>query len=251
MKGILSTLFVFFSICLSSQAPKFYVQVDAKKIVEGSYVSVDFILENVAGANFTPPPFKGFKVLSGPSQKSQTNIYNGKVSKTLTYGYKIQPKALGKINIGAASIRTNTGSTLKTKPYTIEVVKGNKNKSNTGEDVFIRTEISDSLAYVGQQLILDYKLYTKLDVRSIDFLVDPDFDGFFAAELRNQRRNFSREIINGVEYFTKSVKKVSLFPQQTDAPTSSWNNHIGRQYTANFKTFLRCHRKISNGIFYP
>ena len=214
MKGTFTVLFLFSFLSIVAQAPNFYVQTDAKKIVEGSYLTVKFILENVEGGNFSPPSFKGFNVLSGPSQASSMSIVNGQVSRKLSYEYAIQPKAKGKIIVGPASIKTNAG-TLTTESFTVEVIKGNENKNKSGEEIFITAEISDSLAYVGQQLILNYKLYTKLDVRSIDFLVDPEFDGFFTEELRNERRNYNREIIDGVEYYTKSVKKVSLFPQQT------------------------------------
>jgi len=214
MHYIFSLFILLSSFNLLGQAPKFYAETDARKVVEGSYITVSFVLENADGNNFRAPSLKDFNILSGPSKQSSMSIVNGKVSKSLTLGYSIQPKKIGRFKIGAASIQTKNG-TLKSQPMTIEVVKGSNKKVDSKEEIFIVAEVSDSMAYVGQQLILDYKLYTTLDVRSIDFLVEPEYDGFFVEQLRTKRQAFKREIINGIEYFTKTVKKLSVFPQQT------------------------------------
>ena len=71
------------------------------------------------------------------------------------------------------------------------------------------------MAYVGQQIILNYKIYTTLDVRSYNFMNENEFDGFYVEQLRTFNNSYSREIIDGVEYFSKSIKKLALFPQQT------------------------------------
>ena len=59
----------------SIDAQSFIARVDAKKIIEGSYVEVEFILDNVEGDNFTPPKFKNFSVLSGPNRSSSCLLY--------------------------------------------------------------------------------------------------------------------------------------------------------------------------------
>jgi len=237
---------------LSSQNSGFYAQVDAKKIVEGSYISVEFILDGVDGNSFSPPSFKNFNVLSGPSQQNSMSIINGKVSKKLSYSYSIQPKGLGKFSIGSASIKTASGL-LKTKPLEV-VVKGNTNKPTGGEEIFMRAEVSDSTVYVGQQIILDYILYTTLDVRSIDFAVEPSFDGFYAEDLRSERKAFERKIINGIEYFTKSVKRTSLFPQQTGTykidpiPVNAGISNGKSQRSFFFSSQLTPKRIMANGL---
>jgi len=207
-------LFLLLSVITFGQKPKFYTSTDARKIVEGSYLEVKFILENAEGSNFKAPRFNGFDVVSGPSTSSSTSIVNGVVSKQYGFSYGLQPKGIGKKTIPSASIRVN-GKTMKTQPVAIEVVKGSKQKITAEDQVFVRTELTDTSTYVGQQIILVYKLYTTVDVRSINFNTKPEFDGFFAEELRTNRQNYNREIINGVEYFTKPISKVSLFPQQT------------------------------------
>ncbi|NNL92484.1 MAG: protein BatD [Saprospiraceae bacterium] len=207
-------IFSFFTIILFGQTPRFYVKTDANKILEQSYVDIDFTLENIDGSSFKPPSFDGFEVAAGPNKSTSMSIVNGKVRKKITYGYTLSPKKPGKYTIGYASIRTASGL-LKTKPVTIEVIKGKENPNSKGEDVFIQTILSDSIGYVGQQITLEYKLFYKLDVRSVNFAKDQEFDGFYIQQVSTSSEPARREIVDGLEYATQVVKRISLFPQQT------------------------------------
>lgn len=202
------------------QKAKFYVTTDARKIIEDSYVQVDFTLENAEGSNFNPPSFSGFDVVSGPSSSTSTSIVNGTVSRKVSFGYGLQPKGLGTKVIKPATIRVGN-KTMKTQSISIEVVKGSSTSVSTDKQVFVKTEVTDTSTFVGQQIILNYKLYTTVDVRSANFNTEHDFDGFYVEELRSSRENYKKEVIDGVEYFTKPLKKISLFPQQTGTYTIS------------------------------
>ena len=207
-------VFGFLLISLVSYGQKFYAYSNAKQIVEGSYFQVDFILENADGRGFKPPSFKGYDVVSGPSTSTSTSIANGHVSKTYKVSYGLQPKAIGSYKIGSATIFVN-GQALKSQPLQLKVVKGSDKKVTSDKEVFVKAVLSDSTAYVGQQLLLQYVLYTTLDVRQFDIKSESEFDGFYTEELRLGKINFTREIIDGVEYFTRPIWKAALFPQQT------------------------------------
>ncbi len=219
MRQCLTYIFLLFQVAAISQATaKFYAQTDARKVVEGSYIELSFVLENIDGSDFTPPSFSDFQVISGPSRQTSISITNGRKQQSLSFGYTLRVKKQGNYNIGAATIKTRKG-TLQTQNIAIEVVKGSERTINEEEEAFVIVEISDSVAYVGQQLVLDYKLYTVLDVRNAKFLVEPSYDGFYSQNLRQVRSGYQREIINGTEYYTKSIKRVALFPQQTGTYT--------------------------------
>lgn len=209
--------FLFYFFCCTSigaQTVSFKAEVDATKIVEGSYVDLKFILSNGEGSNFKPPSFNGFDIASGPNRSSSMTIINGNVNKTLSYSYSLVPKNIGKFRIGSASIQASSG-VKKTQPITIEVIKAKKNPNKKYSTVFIETSINDSLAFVGQQLILEYKLYTQEEVRSVNFVQEPEFEGFYKMPINTNGETTKREIINGEEYATKVVKRIALFPQQT------------------------------------
>lgn len=201
------------SITSFAQQVKFYAETDAQEIVLGSYVDIKFILENEDGQNFKPPPFKDFDIISGPSRSSSMSIINGRVSKSLSYGYSIRSKSIGQFQVGSASIQTSSGQ-YYTRPISIRVVKAQKQDATQLDDIFIVTECKDTKAYIGQQIELVYKLYTRLDVRSINFSAEPEPEGFFVKNLSTSSEPTRREVVNGLEYATKVIKRVSLFPQQ-------------------------------------
>ena len=214
MQRILHILLgVIFCVTVSAQKPKFYADTDARKIVEDSYVEVFFTIENGKGTNFELPKFKDFEVVSGPSRKSSTRIINGKMTSEESLGYGLKPKGIGNKVIPPASVKVN-GKTMRTAPVTIEVVKASDKSMSDDKQIFVRAIVSDTIGYVGQQILLDYKLYTTLNVRQVQFAETQDFDGFYAEDL-GSTRGYVREVVDGIEYYTRSISRVALFPQQT------------------------------------
>jgi len=198
---------------IQAQGIKFYVQTDAREILDNSYVDVEFVLENGDGKNFRPPSFKDFRIIAGPNRSSSMSIVNGKMSKKMSYGYTLRPLKTGSLIIGAAAIESFTGI-LYTETLTVEVVKANESTKRDKRDYFVETSLSDTTAYIGQQLILSYKLYTRLDIRSYNIDAGSDFEGFYTQPINTEREAARRELINGVEYTTKVLRKIALYPQQ-------------------------------------
>lgn len=192
----------------------FEATTNARRVLENSYFEVTFTLSNAQGAQFSPPSFEAFVIVSGPSRSISTSMINGAVSRTQAYSYTLKPRRTGTFTIGSASIKVSR-TTLRTQPLTIEVVKGSKDAPGAEEQVFIRAEPSTETAYVGQQILLDYKLYTTLDVESFNILQESGYQGFFAQDVRRFDGRVMREVINGRQYTTKVLKRIALFPQQT------------------------------------
>ena len=215
MKHILS-ITVFSLFCIVVQAQSFRLLVDAKKVVQNSTFEVSYVLDGANGSSFSTPNFGPFEVVGGPRQSSSTSIVNGAMSKKQSISYDLYATKLGKYTIPASTINAN-GKRLTSNAATIEVVKG-KAASQIAEgdkDSYIKLEATAEEAILGQQITLEYKLYTQQDVNGYDLVDEPDYDGFFSQELRNYRSEVSREIIDGKEYYTKVLKKVALFPQRT------------------------------------
>ena len=178
--------------------------------------------------NFTPPNFENFLVLSGPNQSSSMQIINGAVSGSLTYSYILQPKSLGKHTIGTAYVEYN-GTRYHTSPLTVTVVKGsgkpqqqqqNNNTISTKEianNLFIRAIVDRSRVYLGQQVTVTYKLYTRLNIAaqmSISKL--PQYQGFWSEEIETPTNiNFTTEMYDGKQFKVGVLKKAALFPSQT------------------------------------
>ena len=214
----LISLFIFtiFSFVLQAQDVSFEATADARELVENEYMEVTFTLKNAQGTNFQPPKFKGFNVLSGPSRSNRMTIINGQRSQEMSYGYTIQPKQKGTYKIGPASISIG-GKTMKTQPITVKVVKAKQvaKGASGGQEVFVRVEVDTAEVYLGQQVMVNYKLFTTVDVENYDIIDETEYPGFFAHDVRRFNASKLREVVDGVQYVTIVLKRVALFPQQT------------------------------------
>ena len=195
---------------------RFEASTDAHEVYKGSAFEVSFTLYNAKGTSFRPPEFKNLKVLSGPSQSMQTSIVNGAVSSQLSYVYVVQALATGEIIIGPATI--SSGNTkYTTKPIKVNVLApaANASPGKKGEDVFVRLVASSESAFIGQQIIIDYKLFTKVNVSNFDIQFEPDYPNSYAENIASYNLGQRREIFEGQEYVTKVMRRIALYPQQT------------------------------------
>ncbi|MGE5806357.1 MAG: BatD family protein [Ignavibacteria bacterium] len=184
--------------------------------------------------NFYPPDFNNFLVISGPNQSTSMQIINGAVSSKVSYSYYLQPKNIGKYTIGSASI-VYDDRTYKTNPLTIEVKagtskpdkKGNNQEVNADmeikDNLFILAAVDKNKAYVGEQVTVTYKLYTRLNIASqMSVSKLPSYQGFWAEELETSSNIlFTTEVYNGKQYRVGVLKKAALFPSQTGELTIS------------------------------
>ncbi len=212
-------------LVMAQDQTTFTVSSDAKEVVLGGYFEVSFTLANGNGTGFKAPRFDAFNLLSGPNRSSNMVIVNGQMSKKEVYSYTLQPKRIGNFPIPPASIKVK-GEVLKTEIIYVKIVKGKTPNANTQgdlidqlkEQIFIKAVPSTSEAHIGEQISLDYKLYTTRDVENYNMISESEYSGFFAQEIR-YNNPVIKEVIDGVQYSTKVLKRVSLFPQQAGALT--------------------------------
>lgn len=201
-----------FRLNLAAQL-SFEATTDARQVLQGSGFSVRFELKNAEGNRFTPPDFDGFTVLSGPMRSIQTSIINGVRSSSIAYVFELQTNKLGKLSIGSASIVVD-GRILKTNPITIEVLRAEP-RSDAEQEIFIQASLDKEEAYVGEQCILTYKLFTRVSIDNIEATSRPSMDAFHDQAVNMLNNPVQREIYKGREYTTRVLYKKSLFPIRT------------------------------------
>ncbi len=189
---------------------------DAKEVLENNYFEITFNLKNANGTEFTPPDFSNFNVLSGPNSSSSMQIINGQVSRDMGYSYSLQGIKAGSFTIGSATIKAN-GKILKSNPLLVKVVKADGVSDNNSDDkqAYVIIQPNKTTAYPGEQILLDFKLYTTVPLDGYDIAEEPDYRGFFVQELRRFNSRTQREVINGKQVTTKILRRLALFPQQT------------------------------------
>jgi hypothetical protein len=148
------------------------------------------------------------------------------------------------------------GQTFKTNSLNIEVKAGNAKPDKKGNDqgaaadkeikdnLFIRAVVDKSKAYLGEQVTVTYKLYTRLNIASqMSVSKLPSYQGFWAEELETSSNIlFTTEVYNGKQYRVGVLKKAALFPSQTGELTIS-------PFELNVPVQVEKKRKTGNSFF--
>ncbi len=115
------TIKIFLLVILTSSylfAQEFSASVDKTTLGQNERFQIYFTFQNGdlnKLSSFTPPSFKGIKLISGPNESRNMQIINGQVSGSLTYSFIAVAPNIGKAEIGSASVTYN-GSKLRTEP---------------------------------------------------------------------------------------------------------------------------------------
>lgn len=213
MRPFLYSLIFLFSGSLMGQT-SFVAVAESESIRPGNLVEVSFILKNGEGEDFTSPDFsKDFFVLSGPNRGISTVIQNGQMQREMSFSHTLQPKRNGKLTIAPAKIKVG-GKGMRSNALVILVTNEGKQENND-QDFFIRAEIAQKNIYLGQQVRLDYKIYTRKEIQNYSILQESDYGGFYATDIQRMDNLVQTTNIKGKTYYTKILRSVALFPQQT------------------------------------
>lgn len=162
--------------------------------------------------SYSPPRFGGLEIVGGPNQSSSMQWVNGQTSTQLTLSWDLVAPKEGKYTISQAFV--NVGSQrLETEAITIEAVKGAANSQNkeepqvnnkvSGSDIFIRTGASKSKCYVGEQLTIIQKVYSRYQIISFQKFAQPAYDGFYSqAQESASKGQLAMENVDGINYYT-------------------------------------------------
>jgi hypothetical protein len=231
---VLKKLLIVFYVCIAflanAQTPAFYAQVSKNKVAVGEQFQIAFTL-NGPGNNLVYSNLKDFNIHMGPNQSQSMSIVNGNMSQSTTISFVISAKKEGKITIGPASVIANGNQKLETAPIVIEVTKGNTQAAQgsnpsespnqfaseiSNEDLFVRTFLSKTKCYIGEQITVTQKVYSRVDLRGFQNIKFPPYNGFWSQqEEGNKQINLQQEVVNGITYYVAEYNKVYLFPQRS------------------------------------
>lgn len=229
---LLFTLLLFFNL---SFAQELTVSASKTKLAVGEQFQITYSL-NTSGNGFRHPSFNDFDVYSGPNQSTSMQIINGAMSQSVSYSFILAPRKEGTYTIIPASITVN-GKKTESKSLTINVLKGGNNnqqqqnsgnqqrqsqqqKSGTeelGNNLFIKASVDKSKVYVGEQLVVTYKVYTRVSIVDNGLTKAPVFNGFWSEDVfsPNKQATLHPEVIDGIQYQVAEIKKTILIPQHS------------------------------------
>ncbi|MBK7213523.1 MAG: protein BatD [Bacteroidales bacterium] len=220
---------------LSAQEVTFYTQAP-RQVNIGQRFYLTFTI-NQEGIGFIGPEIQHFDVLSGPSVQTSSQIQNvnGKITQSTSYSYTfiLAANEAGTFTIPPAII-TVKGKRYQSNTVTINVngQGGNQakpgqpsqrsnaqsNDNSTGNDIFLKAICDKSNPYLGEQIIVTYKLYTPTNrLRINPASTAPAYPGFWAQDLMKDAQQYPQynEVINGKKYIVAEIRKEALFPQKS------------------------------------
>ena len=218
MRKILLILFVFISTIAFAQRLK--VSIDKNPAIVGEQILLQYTIDE-KGNNFKSPSFNGLKIISGPNPSTSSNytFINGKSESktTTTYSFYIKAVKEGTFNITPASIKVK-GKQIDSKSYQLKIVKGSDrqkaNQKALSDNLYIKVDVSKKNIVVGEQILVTYKLLTRLDLHNTELSALPALNGFWAKDLETSSR-FKRDVIDGVPYNVATIKKSVLTAQKS------------------------------------
>ena len=212
----------------AAQDATFAASVSTSKVGAGEQFELTLTVSgnDVNGAsNLHPPDFGNFVVISGPNQSSNFQWINGQTSATISYSYVLYARQAGKYTIGVATIDYK-GRTLKTQPIAMEVVQGKPQQqaqtpgqpdaASMADNLFIKAVVDKQRVRQGEQLIVTYKLYTRVSVSGYDLAKAPTFEGFWSEDFELPRQPaLGNETVDGKQYRVATIKRTALFATQS------------------------------------
>lgn len=192
---------------------------------------------NAEGSGFKGPAVSELRILTGPmsSTSSSIQIINGQMTRSFnqSYTYIVVAPQEGTLTIPPATVNVN-GKQYASNKLTIEVLAKSAQQSGQGsgtgsqsnpsdgatvsnKDVFLRAIADKRNVVLGEQVIVTYRIYTRVPVSSVNVSKLSSFSGFWMKNLLDENAALQQttEKINGDEYVVADIRKMALFPQKT------------------------------------
>ena len=193
------------------------VDVDKYQIYQGESINYTVTVKNGKEPTINISEIKDFRIISGPSSSTQMQWINGKMSSSYSLSWEILPLRTGQLIIPSFKVEFDN-SYKKTSEITISVLnrKQQKMNKNVKQQYYIEASLNKISPYRGEQIVLTYSLYTKVNLSSFDFSEMPSFRGFWSKEIYSPRNLKFREKNNNNEiWYVSTVKQVALFPTKS------------------------------------
>ncbi len=221
------------SVLTAAQDAKLTAGVDKNPVGADEQFTLEFTISTsgASARNLKLPDLSKFLILSGPNQSTSMQIINGTVTSSQSYSYVLQPREAGKVTIGPATVEVG-GNQFRSNAIDMSVTKASGQKKpqaqtqqnetvDIGDNLFIRAVIDRARVYQGEQVLVQFKLYTRLDLADVSIDKLPSMTSFWSEEFPFQPNiNWVVEVINGKQYKVGVIRKTALFP------TSSGNLEI-------------------------
>lgn len=197
------------------QQVSFEAVCNAREVLVGNPFEVTFQLKNAKVKKIEPPNFNGLEA-QGPNIGQSFSYVNGRSSTNESYSYYVVANKPGTYKIGTAKVITNKGKTLKSKPLVVKIVDRptTDDNSDLAGKVFLRTELSNTDAVVGEQVTVDIRIYTQVGIEQTEMVKEPTFENMYSHYLRSFADRPEIVVVEGDQYYTQIIRRIVVFPSK-------------------------------------
>ena len=215
---------------------QFNAYVDKNEVPLEGYFKYTVELSGPVGSMPSPqmPDFSDFYILTGPSESTNIQFVNGRMSASKTISCHLQPKRTGEITIPPARVKFKKKQ-YQTDPITIKVGSSRGSGQSGGDpdrnakrdnakgsraDIFLRVEPDKTTLVQNDAVIVKYRLYFRVSINSYEIAKLPQTPGFWVEEFKLPRQPVvGTEIIDGRRYQAAAIRKIALFPTKSGSMT--------------------------------
>ena len=204
----------------SAQTARAYLSQNEVAVDRQFVLSVEVLGVQQVEGNPTLPDLGAFATYLGSSTSSSMQVVNGRTSTSLTIQYRYQATEEGQFEIGPVTL-TGGGQNLSTDPLTIQVVGGPPSGRPTGrpgndtveaEDLFVTATASKQRVFVNEPVIVEYRIFTRINIDGLSLTELPGTTGFWVEELPDPQGQVEQVVRNNVQYTSSVIRRLTLFP---------------------------------------
>ena len=208
---------------------------DRGEVGVGQTFTLNVVLEGVQRFDQDPvlPDMSAFSTFLGSGTQTSVQIVNGRTTVSLTVQYRFQATAEGTFEIAPVTVEAGN-QTLATDPLSLRISSsppapgarggGAPQPADDGavgpDDLFIVAEPNKRRVRENEPVIVEYRLYTRVDVTSYGVTRLPSTAGFWVEEFDPPAQPQVEQVVrDGVQYATAVIRKVALYPTGPGAKT--------------------------------
>ena len=214
------------SVPAAAQEVEVRAYLDRAEVAVDRQFTLNVEVSGAGGADEDPrlPDLSRFAAYLGVGTRTSMQFVNGRTSTALTYRYRFRAIAEGTHTIGPVRVRTG-GEDHTTDSLTIRVLAAGAaparrapDRSPGGvdigpEDLFVEASVSTREPWANEPVLVEYRLFTRVDVESYGIARAPGTTGFWVEEIALPRTpRVEQAVRDGVQYATTVVHRAALFP---------------------------------------
>lgn len=209
------------------QAPALELKVQKVEFSRGEAFPLELVITAPANQPVSGVDVVGlgaFEVQAGPdvAMSVQVDMRRGASVATHSYRYSLAPRTLGTFMLGPATA-TVGGATFRSNSVALKVVEESQSTQGLPSDpqMFLAATADKTTAVAGEQVIVTYSLYSRVNYFGLELRREPTTDGFWVEEIDVPRgyAAYTQQNLNGQIYRVQILKRQAMFPLRTGTIT--------------------------------